>query len=164
MWALFERSQCSQRCLSQTLPSAPGTERGAWRQNRGCFGDSPAVARLGPFLFLSLGSGRCLRCRVQHYLGPGSLALRKLIASGQTGAMAGLRLGNWLSSLRYGFPWLLCLRHLGATGSSYRAGALWQEVRGSEAFSKALDCRSKQASPGKQGETGSRGRGPYPHP
>ncbi len=87
---------------------------------------SLALAGLGPFLFLSLWSGRRLMCWVQHYLGPGSLALR-WVASGRAWA-AGLGLGGWLNSWGRGFCWLLSLRHLGATRSSCRAGALGQKV------------------------------------
>ncbi len=88
---------------TNTLPSAPRTERGAWRQNRGFLRGSPAAARLGPFLFLSLRSRRHLRRCVQHYLGPGSLALQKWVASGRAWATAGLGLGSWLSSCGRGF-------------------------------------------------------------
>ncbi len=43
-----------------TLPLAPGTERGAWRFTRSSLGVGPATVRLGPSLFLSRKSGRLL--------------------------------------------------------------------------------------------------------
>ncbi len=64
--------------ITNTLTSAPGTERGAWRHKRSCLGGGPAAARLCPLLFLSRRSGQRQRRMIQHQLGPGSLALREL--------------------------------------------------------------------------------------
>ncbi len=60
---------------TNTLPSAPGTEQGARRHNRGFFRGGLAAAGLGPLIFLSLRSGRRPSCWVHHNLGPGSLVL-----------------------------------------------------------------------------------------
>ncbi len=46
----------------------------------------PAVAGLGPLLFLPCRSGRRRRRRVQHYPGSGALALWKGVASDRAGA------------------------------------------------------------------------------
>ncbi len=97
-----------------TLPSAPGTERGAWRFNRGSLGVGPATAGLGPSLFLSHRSGRRLGHWVQHNLGPGSLALRRRAASSRTRSVSRRRPGFWLGS-----RW----RCLGRLGSQHRSGA-----------------------------------------
>ncbi len=53
---------------TNTFHSAPGIERGDRKLKRDCLGGGPAVARIGPFLFLSCRSGRRLMCRVQRYL------------------------------------------------------------------------------------------------
>ncbi len=60
-----------------TLSSAPSVKRGGERQIRGCLRGGPAVARLGPLLFLPGWSGGFLRHRIQGDLGPGSLALQE---------------------------------------------------------------------------------------
>ncbi len=54
---------------------------GAERYNRGCLQGGPAVAKLGPLLFLPSGSGGFLMRRIQGDHGPGSLALREKVAS-----------------------------------------------------------------------------------
>ncbi len=64
-----------------TLSSAPSVKRGGKRHIRGCLRGGPAVAKLGPLLFLPGCSGGFLRRRFQGYLGPGSLALREGVAS-----------------------------------------------------------------------------------
>ncbi len=110
------------------------------------------MARLCLLLFLSSGSGRCLRRRIQHQLGPGSLALRKWIASGRARALPRLRLLSSLSRRWRGFRWLLRWCRFGATGGICRAGVLRQEVphclgrllRSSKALCKTLNGRSKQ--------------------
>ncbi len=126
---------------TSTLPSAPGTEQGARRHNRGFLRGSPDAAGLSPLLFLSRRSGRHLRRWVQHNLGQG--------VSGMSG-----RARAWLSRWWWGFCWLLSWCHFGATRSGCRAGALGQEVSyclgrllcSCEALSEALYCRTKQAS------------------
>lgn len=81
-------SEFTMMFTTNTLVSALETEWGDWRHD--CLRGGPAVARLGPFLFLSHRSGRCLRYRVQHCLGPGSTALRDWITSGQARTMTEL--------------------------------------------------------------------------
>ncbi len=63
-----------------TLSSVLRAKRGGERHNRGCLQGGPAVARLGPVLFLPGCSEGFLR-RIQGDLGPGSLALREGVAS-----------------------------------------------------------------------------------
>ncbi len=126
---------------TNTSPSATGAERGDKRLQRGCFGGGPAMAGLGPLLFLFCRSGRRRRRWVQCYPRSGALALRKGVVSGWTGVPSRL------------------LRRLRVTGSSYGAGALGQEVSHglgrllclSEAFSKPFDRRSKEAAGGNRG-------------
>ncbi len=131
MWALCERTQCSQQYFSQTL-CRPHPEL-----NGAIGGITEAFLRGGP-----AAAG----------LRPGSLALW-WVPSGRAWA-AGLGLGGWLNSWCHGFTWLLSQRHLGATRSSCRAGALRQEVNclgwllcGCE----ALYFRTEQASGGDRG-------------
>ncbi len=115
-----------------TLPLAPGTERGAWRFNRGSLGVDPATARLGPSLFLSRRSG--------HNLGPASMALRRPAASSRTRCVSRRMLGFWLGSRWHGLGRLGSRRKSGKTRASCRAKALWQEV--SHCLGRLL-CRSE---------------------
>ncbi len=78
--------------FTNILPSAPGTEWGARRHNRGFLRGGLAAAGLSPFLFLSHRSRRRSRL-LAHYLGPGSLAFR-WVASGRAWAA---QLVAWLS-------------------------------------------------------------------
>ncbi len=120
-----------------------------------CMQGGPAVARLGPLLFLPGCSGGFLKSQIQGDLGPGSLAIWEGVASclvwapsiSPTLRRSGLR-GGW----RW-FSFLLSRRRFGATGSRGRAGAFREEVSHRlrrllilrEAFSKALHSWSKQA-------------------
>ncbi len=154
MWALFEFTTMF---TTNTLPSAAGTERGAWRLLGGWSG-------CGETRPLPLPQIR-MRPEAPGYIGPESLAFREWIASGWAGVMIGLRFRSWLSSWRRGLCGLLSRRHLRTTGSSCRTRALWQEVshclervlRSGEEFSKSLNHRL-------WGSLVSQGRGPYPHP
>ncbi len=109
--------------FTNTLPSAPGTERGARGHNRGFLRGGPAGAGLSPLLFLSHWSGRCQRHLVQHYLGPGTLSHRWM-ASGQAWAV-GLGLGSWLNSWRRELCWLLSRRHLGCDSKQLQSWSAW---------------------------------------
>ncbi len=145
-----------------TLSSAPSIKRGGERHIRVCMRGGPAVARLGPLLFVPGWSGGLLRRRIQGDLGPGSLALRE----------GGASCRAWVpsiwptlrrSGLRGGWRWFCCLLSRcrpGATGSSRRAGALREEVSHClrqllslcEAFSKALQtgCLTKPERRGRE--------------
>ncbi len=130
------------------------------RHNRGCLRGGPAVARLGPLLFLTGCSGGFLRCLIQGDLGLGSLALRERIASCRAWAPSISPILR-RSGLRGGCRWFSCLlsrRRSGATGSRERAGAFREEMSHRlrrllslrEAFSKAIHSWSKQAAWGDQ--------------
>ncbi len=74
---------CTDPVATDTIPSAPGREWGAKRfLMRGLLVGGPAVAGLGPLLFLSCRSGGRRGRKVQRYLGSGALALRRGVASG----------------------------------------------------------------------------------
>ncbi len=74
---------CTGPVATNTIPSAPGRERGEKRfLKRGLLVGGPAVAGLNSLLFLSCRSGGRRRRRVQRYLGSGALTLRKGVASG----------------------------------------------------------------------------------
>ncbi len=74
---------CTDPVATDTIPSAPGRERGAKRfLMRGLLVGGPAVAGLNPLLFLSCRSGGGRWRRVQRYLDSGALALRRGVASG----------------------------------------------------------------------------------
>ncbi len=69
---------CTGPVATNTIPSAPGRERGEKRfLKRGLLVGGPAVAGLDSLLFLSCRSGGRRRRRVQRYLGSGALTLRK---------------------------------------------------------------------------------------
>ncbi len=74
---------CTDPVATDTIPSAPGKERGAKRfLMRGLLVGGPAVAGLDPLLFLSCRSGGRRGRRVQSNLESGALALRRGVASG----------------------------------------------------------------------------------
>ncbi len=74
---------CTDPVATDTIPSAPGKERGAKRfPMRGLLVGGPAVAGLDPLLFLSCRSGGRRAHRVQRYLESGALAHRRGVASG----------------------------------------------------------------------------------
>ncbi len=74
---------CTDPVATDTIPSAPGKERGAKRfLMRGLLVGGPAVVGLGPLLFLSCRSGGHRGHRVQRYLESGALTLRRGVASG----------------------------------------------------------------------------------
>ncbi len=74
---------CTDPVATDTIPSAPGKERGAKRfLMRGLLVGGLAVAGLDPLLFLSCRSGGRRAHRVQHYLESGALARRRGVASG----------------------------------------------------------------------------------
>ncbi len=131
------------------LPLAPGTKRGAWGHNRGHFGGGPALARLCPLHFLFNRSGRRLRCRIQHQLWPGSLALQERVASGRAGALSRLRLLRRLSRCRCRFRWLLCWCRSGATDGCCRAGRLGRKFRIAwDDFCAAVKRSANPSTPG----------------
>ncbi len=74
---------CTDPVATDTIPSAPGKERGAKRfLMRGLLVGGPAVAGLDPLLFLSCRSGGRRAHRVQRYLESGALARQRGVASG----------------------------------------------------------------------------------
>ncbi len=123
---------CTGPVATNTIPSAPGRERGEKRfLKRGLLVGGPAVAGLDSLLFLSCRSGGRRRRRVQRYLGSGALTLRKGVASGWAWtpsrllSLGRLRGGNGRCRLRG----LLSRRSLKATLSSCWAGALGRKCR-----------------------------------
>ncbi len=123
---------------------------------RGRLRGGPVVARLGHLLLLPGWSGRLLRHSIQGILGPGSLALREVVASCRAWAPSISPL-LWRSGLWGGWRWFGCLlsrRRFGATGSRRRAGAFREEVFHClrrllslrVTFSEALHSWSKQAT------------------
>ncbi len=105
MWALCERTQCSQLYFSQTLCCLhPKLNSGAWRHNKGFLRGGPAAAGLSPLFFLSRWSGIRLRRWVHHYLGPVSMLLRWVAFSRAWAAVLGL--GVWLNSSAFGGCWV----------------------------------------------------------
>ncbi len=132
--------------FTNTLPSAPGTERCNRKHNRVFLRGGPSAVGFSPLLFLSHWSGRHLRHWVQHYLGPGSISLR-WVASGRAWA-AVLGLGGWLNTW-VGANWrqleaAVELEPLGQEASH----CLGRLLCGCEAFSEVLYCRTKQACGG----------------
>ncbi len=74
---------CTDPVATDTIPSAPGKERGAKRfLMRGLLVGGPVVAGLDPLLFLSCRSGGRRAHRVQRYFESGALACRRGVASG----------------------------------------------------------------------------------
>ncbi len=97
-----------------TLSSPPSVKRGGERYIRGCLRGGPAVARLGPLLFLPGWSGGLRE----------GVALSRVWAPSISPTLR-------RSGLRGGWRWFSCLlsrRRPGATGSSRSSVALREEV------------------------------------
>ncbi len=123
--SISDQALTSQWGTKNTFFSAPCIPRGGERDMRGRLRGGPVVVRLGPLL-LPGWSARLLRHWIQGNLGPGSLALREVVASCRAWAPSISPLVR-RSGLRGGWCWFGCLlnrRRFGATGSRRRAGAL----------------------------------------
>ncbi len=121
---------------TNTIPSAPGDERGEKRFKRGCLVGGLAVVGLGPLLFQS--------DQEQHYPRSGALALRK-------GVTSGLALSGWGAGAAVaGFTdcWVgVGLGWLGAGVELERFGRMCRMACDNfcEALSKTCYCASKKA-------------------